>query len=293
MNLDESIKLLIKEKLEEKFSEKVSSIVDETISDMGFVIKEAKCMKEDDEDDLKCNCDDDDHDDKKHDDHDDDDDDEDEDEDDDDELDESYHLNDASDYRKNVLKRTQYPKHPILPKGKAEKFAKAMISKMKVYLKKEKEFPMDKLDEFEKELAEKLREFGSIPVIPTKLTLVTPGDPMSDIMPEYSVSYKTLDQFDDLPFKIAVAQKILPETYFDDVYNIVEELAKEFNFTDKKMISSIAHSTSMVITMMNILDSDSELMSYIGELFVGNTPADEEKKFVSELRKRMLKYLKV
>ena len=111
-----------------------------------------------------------------------------------------------------------------------EKFLKALASKFRIYLKKERyltdEQKQQAIDGFITLYRRVTDKLGSLPNVDTRSTFMTdPGDIMQDIFPDFSVSYKTMHQMENVAVDLAIKLGIIPKDHGYETPKIYRDLA--------------------------------------------------------------------
>lgn len=110
------------------------------------------------------------------------------------------------------------------------KFLKNLASRFRIYLKKESYIT----DEEKNKVVEDMitlytrvaDKFGSLPAVDTSSRFMTDfGDIQQDILPTYSVSYKTMHQMEAVAETLAIKMGIIPDFRYKDPPKDVEEYA--------------------------------------------------------------------
>ena len=245
---------------------------------------EEGCKKEEDSDDCKDDVDsEDDKDDSES------DDEEDKDE---DELDESY--NELKDIRP-FEHETKMAKHKLMTPSNSKKYMKGILSKCKVYLKKEFKYSQD--PETELNLALKKVEHycdhiiknGSLPYLGESMWVTDPGDIQTDLFPSYSFGYTTMNQIKNASMDVAIKSGILKSTIIEDIEKIVENVINKLEPLHKKKVNrsnigDIARRVVASVYNMEIYNDERSFLNTrvtnaIFDAFGGSMPANGSESF--------------
>lgn len=134
--------------------------------------------------------------------------------------------------RPNRIGRTELKKskHSIFQnQQQIEKLAKGIESKLRLYMKKERMAESEKekyISEFVK-VVEKACEMGSLPLLDSNKFMVSAGDIMRDIFPDYAVDYKTMEQVERSVIPVAIRVGILPKGIDKQTVSEIENAVKE------------------------------------------------------------------
>ena len=158
----------------------------------------------------------------------------DEDEDDDEELDEklmeSFNFSGVRPVNPGVHK---VAKNKLMTPANSQKYMKGILSKCKIYLKKEFKYSKDidaELDQalmvIEKYCKNVIKD-GSLPYLSSSLWMVDAGDPYTDLPATYSFSYKTLEQIKTASMDVAVRTGIVEADALKKLEGVVNSVMDE------------------------------------------------------------------
>lgn len=222
----------------------------------------------------------------------DDDEDKSEEDDDDDELDESY--NELKDIRP-FENETKMAKHKLMTPSNSKKYMKGILSKCKVYLKKEFKYSQDSETELNLALkkvehyCEHIIKNGSLPYLGESMWVTDPGDIQTDLFPSYSFGYTTMNQIKNASMDVAIKSGVLKSTIIEDIEKVVEFVIDELEPLHKKKVNrsnigDIARRVVASVYNMEIYNDERSFLNTrvsnaIFDAFGGSMPANGSESF--------------